>query len=76
MLTIGLSYEGGVIAIKDEVLSVSTNLCIFGFAEMVSYIFGAVYIKSLMRKPIYSVMGISIAVFNIFYIFLRFLNHF
>ena len=69
MLTIGLSYEGGVIATKDVGLSVSTNLCIFGFAEMVSYIFGAVYIKSLKRKPICSVMAISIAVFNIFFFF-------
>ena len=69
MLTIGISYMGGVIATKDVGLSISINLVIFGFAEMVSYIFGAVLIMRIKRKPICCVMAISIALLNILFYF-------
>lgn len=69
MLTIGISYEGGVIATKDVGLSISINLVIFGLAEMFSYIVGALIIKRIRRKPICCIMALSIALLNIFFYF-------
>ena len=50
LLTIGLSYYGGVVATANVGLNLEVNLVLFGFCESVSYIVGSIIVGKYSRK--------------------------